>query len=51
MDHAKNRLQATEALFGEVNLEVDAYSHPTTGELDGTIRGGCGNCPCDMSLL
>ena len=33
--HVKN----TGAMCGEVFLEIDAFLHPITGELDGTIRG------------
>ncbi len=32
-------VQATEVFCGEVFVEIDAYSHPTTGELEGLIRG------------
>ena len=31
--------QATDASCGEVSLEINAYHHPATGELEGTIRG------------
>ena len=32
---------------GEVSMAVEAYHHPATGELDGTIRGECAYvCVC-----
>jgi len=31
--------QSTDASCGEVSMEIDAYHHPATGELEGTIRG------------
>ena len=31
--------QNTDASFGELSMEIDAYHHPATGELEGTIRG------------
>lgn len=34
--------QSTDASCGEVSMEIDAYHHPATGELEGTIRGMCG---------
>ena len=33
--------QSTDASCGEVSMEIDAYHHPATGELEGTIRGTC----------
>ncbi len=39
MDETKNGLQKADASCGEVFMEIDAFSHPTTGELDGNIRG------------
>lgn len=39
VDETRNGVQATGASYGEVYLEVDAYCHPSTGELEGTIRG------------
>ena len=39
VDETRNGLQTTDASCGEVHLEIDAYSHPSTGELDGSIRG------------
>lgn len=33
--------QSTDASCGEVSMEIDAYHHPATGELEGTIRGVC----------
>lgn len=39
VDETRNGLQTTDASCGEVHLEIDAYSHPATGELDGNIRG------------
>lgn len=32
-------IQNTDAACGEVSMEIDAYHHPATGELEGTIRG------------
>lgn len=32
-----------EDTFGEVAIEVSTQIHPTTGELDGKIRGTCYN--------
>ena len=32
-------MQNTEASCGEISMEIDAYHHPATGELEGTIRG------------
>jgi len=39
VDETRNGLQTTDASCGEVHLEIDAYAHPSTGELDGSIRG------------
>ncbi|CAI8054103.1 Phorbol ester/diacylglycerol-binding protein unc-13 [Geodia barretti] len=36
---SNQRLQNTDASCGEVSMEIDAYHHPATGELEGTIRG------------
>ena len=36
---SNQRIQNTEASCGEVAMEIDAYHHPATGELEGTIRG------------
>ena len=37
--------EITDAECGEVSMEIDAYHHPATGELEGTIRGVC-VCAC-----
>lgn len=34
-------IQNIDASCGEVSMEIDAYHHPATGELEGTIRGVC----------
>ena len=39
LDETRNGLEMTDASCGEVHLEIDAYVHPTTGELDVNIRG------------
>lgn len=36
---SNNTAQSTDASCGEVSMEIDAYNHPATGELEGTIRG------------
>ena len=38
---SNNTAQSTDASCGEVSMEIDAYHHPATGELEGTIRGTC----------
>ncbi len=39
VDETRHGLQTTDASCGEVHLEIDAYTHPATGELDGNLRG------------
>ncbi len=39
LEETSGGVQATEEFCGEVFVEIDAYSHPTTGELEGFIRG------------
>ncbi len=39
LEETSGGAQATEVFSGEVFVEIDAYSHPTTGELEGLIRG------------
>lgn len=34
--------EAVDASYGEVHLAIDAFCHPNSGELDGTIRGEWG---------
>ncbi len=41
LEETSGGAQATEEFCGEVFVEIDAYSHPTTGELEGLIRGTC----------
>lgn len=36
---ANTTAQSTDASCGEVSMEIDAFRHPATGELEGTIRG------------
>lgn len=38
-DEVKSHSLETPDSVGEVNLAMDVYSHPNSGELDGTMRG------------
>ena len=40
----------TDAECGEVSMEIDAYHHPATGELEGTIRGQY-VCKCECECV